>query len=302
MEPAIMGPLPTACVPSGPSASELGASKTVLYRGSEQLEGLAVRRSDLFATDATGIVRLSEGATSLARVTTANVGEVLAADLRLYWIDAGSLYRVDFDGDGAMPEVVASGLRSPATLLRHDEANVYYASTSSVLRQPLDGTAGAQVISAAATDLAVAGMSLFYASGQKIQRVSSEGGTAEDVVSDAPRAIADIETDGADLVWTDGVEVFGIALEDGAIDKPLTQAGPSATGTGQSRIKLLALHSNAVYFADNAGNIGKALLNGSLCELVASDVGEVHGLIVDEDAIYLNVRQASGSELWRIAL
>jgi hypothetical protein len=286
----------------GPSASELGASKTVLYSGSEQLEGLAVRRSDLFATDATGIVRLSEGATSLARVTSATVGEVLAADLRLYWIDAGSLYRVDFDADGAVPDLVASGLQSPAKLLRHNEGNVFYASTASVLRQPLDGAAGVQVVSAAATDIAVAGMSLFYASGQTIKRVSTEGGTAQDVVTDAPRAITDIETDSADLVWTDGVEVFGVEVEDGALDKPLTQAGPSATGTGQSRIKLLALQGNAVYFADNAGSIGMALLNGSLCELVASDVGEVHGLVVDEDAIYVNVRVATGSELWRISL
>ena len=46
-------------------ASALGASKTVLYSGTELLEGLAMRRTDLFATDATGILRFSEGATAL---------------------------------------------------------------------------------------------------------------------------------------------------------------------------------------------------------------------------------------------
>jgi hypothetical protein len=301
-EPPISGPAPTACVPTGPSLSALGASRTVLYSGSEQLEGLAVRRSDLFATDATGIVRLAENATSLERVTTANVVEVLAADLRLYWMDAGSLYRVDFDADDAAPDLVVAGLQSSATLLRHDETNVFYMSGSSVWRQPLDGTTGEQVVSAAATDLAVAGMSLFYASGQAIKRVSTEGGTAEDVMTGAPRAITDIETNGVDLVWTDGVEVFGIEIADGALDKPLTQAGPSAIGMGQSRIRHLALLGNAVYFADDAGSIGKALLNGSLCELIVAQAGDVRGLIVDDDSIYVNVRVASGSELWRIAL
>lgn len=304
MEPPIMGPQPTACVPTGPMASALGASMTVLYSGTELLEGLAMRRTDLFATDATGILRFSDGATALARVTTASVTEVLAADLRLYWADAGSLYRVDFDADAAMPELVASGLQSPATLLRHDEENVFYAhaTTASVWKQPIDGTAGMQLVSAAAADLSVAGETLYFASGQAVKRVATEGGTAMDVVSDAPRTITDIDTNGVELVWTDGVEVFGTTTEEGAMDKALTQAGPSATGVGQSRIALLQLHGNAVYFADNAGNIGTALLNGSLCELIAQGAGDVRGLSVDDDYVYLNVRVSSGSQLVRIAL
>jgi hypothetical protein len=302
MEPPIMGPQPTACVPTGPMASALGASMTVLYSGTELLEGLAMRRTDLFATDATGILRFSEGATTLARVTTASVAEVLAADLRLYWADAGSLYRVDFDADAAAPELVASGLQSPATLLRHDEENVFYAheTTASIWKQPLDGTAGMQLINADAADLSVVGATLYFASGQAVKRVATEGGTAMDVVIDAPRTITDIETNGVDLAWTDGVEVFGTTTEEGAMDKALTQAGPSATGVGQSRIKLLQLHGNAVYFVDNAGNIGTALLNGSLCELIAQDAGDVRGFAVDDDYVYLNVRAATGSQLVRI--
>lgn len=103
-------------------------------------------------------------------------------------------------------------------------------------------------------------------------------------------------------MWTDGVEVFGTTIEDAAMDKALTQAGPSATGVGQSRIALLQLHRNAVYFADSAGNIGSALLNGSPCELIAQDAGEVRGLVVDDDYVYLNVRTSSGSKLVRIDL
>jgi len=84
--------------------------------------------------------------------------------------------------------------------------------------------------------------------------------------------------------------------------KALTQAGPSASGVGQSRIKQLALAGNAVYFADNAGSIGKALLNGSLCELIVQEAGELHGFAVDDDFVYANVRVAGQSELWRIEL
>jgi hypothetical protein len=304
MEPPIMGPQPTSCIPMGPLASALGASMTELYSGPELLEGLAMRRNDLFATDATGILRFVDGATSLARVTNANVADVLAADLRLYWTDAGSLYRVDFDADAAAPELVVSGLQSPATLLRHDEENVFYAhpASSSVWKQPLDGSAGTQLVSAGAVDLAVAGATLYFASGQAVKQVATDGGTATDVLSDAPRTIAAIETNGVDLVWTDGVEVFGTTIEDAAMHKALTQAGPSATDAGQSRIALLQLHGNAVYFADSAGNIGTALLNGSLCELIAQDAGDVRGLAVDDDYVYLNVRESSGSKLVRIAL
>jgi hypothetical protein len=305
MEPPIMGPAPTSCVPTGPLASTLGASKTVLYSGTELLEGLAMRRTDLFATDATGILRLTEGATALARVTTASVAEVLAADLRLYWADAGSLYRVDFDADAEAPELVASGLQSPATLLQHDEENVFYAheTTASIWKQPLDGSAGLQLLSSDAADLSVAGETLYVASGQAVLRVATGGNSqAMNVLSDAPRTITDIETNGVELVWTDGVEVFGTTTEEGAMDKALTQAGPSATGVGQSRIALLRLHGNAVYFADNAGNIGKALLNGSLCELIAAGAGDVRGLAIDDDYVYLNVRADGGSQLVRIEL
>lgn len=302
MEPPIMGPQPMSCVPTGPMASALGASMTVLYSGTELLEGLSMRRSDLFVTDPTGILRFSEGATALSRVTTASVAEVLAADLRLYWVNAGSLYRVDLDAQAEAPELVASGLQSPATLLRHDEKNVFYATTASVWKQPIDGTAGVQLVTADAADLSVAGETLYFASGQALKRVATEGGAAMDLVVDAPRTITDIETNGVDLVWTDGVEVFGTTVENAAMDKALTQAGPSATGVGQSRIGLLQLNGNAVYFADNAGNIGKALLNGSLCELIVQGAGDVRGLAVDDDYVYLNVRASSGSQLVRIAL
>lgn len=125
-------------------------------------------------------------------MTTASAAEVLAADLRLYWVEAGSLYRVDFDADAEAPELVASGLHSPATLLRHDQQNVFYvhAASSSIWRQPIDGSAGMQHVSSGATDLAIAGATLYFANGQAVKRVATEGGTAMDVLSDAPRTVA----------------------------------------------------------------------------------------------------------------
>lgn len=300
MEPPITGPMPSACVPALPAGS---LPKTVLYAGSELLEGLSLRRRDLFATDGMGIVRLTDGATALERVTNAQVEEVLPADLRMYWTDAGTLYRIDYDADAEQGEVVASGLQAPATMLRHDETNVFYAhlGSSSVWRQPLDGSAGVQLVTGArVSDLFVQGGSLFFATGTRIARVDAMGGAPRDVVSDAPRAVTDIETDGVDLVWTDGVEIFSSSADEPGSHTGLSQAGPSATGTGQSRIKWLAIHGTSVYFVDNAGNVGAALLNGSACKLLWEGAGEVHGLVVDDDFIYLNVRVAQSSELWRI--
>lgn len=303
MEPPIMGPAPTACVPSLAAAG--GVQPTMLYAGGEQLKGLALRRNDLFASDGQGIMRLPEGATALERVTTANVTEVLAADLRLYWADAGSLYRVDFDAMAGAPELVASGLQAPATLLQHDEDNVFYANTgsSSVWRQPLDGTAGVQlVMGAAVSDLAIAGGSLYFAVGQAVKRVATDTGAATDVLTDAPRSVTAIDTNGVDLVWTDGVEIFGTEVENAQMHRPLSQAGPSASGAGQSRIKQIVLHDNAVYFVDNAGNVGKALLNGSLCELMLDGLGTVRAIAVSDEYLYLNKQDGSGSELLRIDL
>ena len=204
-----------------------------------------------------------------------------------------------------MPELVASGLQTPATLLRHDETNVFYvhASSSSVWRQPLDGTAGVQlVMGTSVKDLHVQGGSVFFASGQKVQSIEAMGGggAVSDIVDDAPRIVLDIDTNGVDLVWSDGVELFATSVDDGSMHTPLTQAGPSASGMGQSRIKHMALRGASVVFADNAGNIGTAPINGSTCRLLISEAGDVRALAVDDDAIYLNVRVGESSELWRI--
>jgi len=81
----------------------------------------------------------------------------------------------------------------------------------------------------------------------------------------------------------------------------LTQAGPSATGTGQSRITHLALYGTAIYFADAAGNIGTAGLSGATCSLLHTGMGEVRGLVVlDEHKLFVNVRVGESSELWAI--
>jgi hypothetical protein len=302
MEPPIMGPAPTACVPM--AAATTTVMKMVLHTGSEELMGLALRREDLFAADAMGIVRLAEGTTSLARVTMTQVDEVMAADLRLYWVDASSLFRVDYDAMAEAPELVASGLQAPATLLRHDETNVFYAhaSTSSVWRQPIDGTAGAQLVTGASVkDLHVQGGSVFYAAGQAIKSVEIESGEVTDIVTAAPRAVLDIDTNGIELVWSDGVEVFTTDIEDQAMSVALTQAGPSATGSGQSRITHLALHGTAIYFADAAGNIGTAGLSGATCSLLHTGMGEVRGLaVLDEHKLFVNVRVGESSELWAI--
>lgn len=300
MEPPIVGPAPTACVPVAASA----ASKVVRYSGGEALEGLALRRLDLFAWDASGIVRLSEGATALERVTAAAVSEVLPAGLRLYWTDGASLYRVDYDADGAAPERVVEGLRAPATLLRNDETSVFYAhaSSSSVWRQPLDGSAGAQLVSGvSAQDLHVHGGGVLYASGSKIERVMVESGAVTTLVAAAPRPVLEIETNGVELVWSDGVEVFAMGLGGAGEAAPLTQAGPSASGVGQSRIKRIVLHGSAVYFADNAGNIGTAALSGSSCALLYAAAGDVRGMVVDDESVYVNVRVGESSELWALA-
>jgi hypothetical protein len=251
-----------------------------------------------------GIVRLSAGSTTLARVTNAEVDEVMAADLRLYWVEAGSLYRVDYDAMGGMPELVASGLRTPATLLRHDENNVFYAhaGTSSVWRQPIDGSAGAQLVAGASVkDLHVQGGSVFYAAGSQIKSAEIESGEVTDIVTAAPRAVLDIDTNGTELVWSDGVEVFAADIDDPEMETPLTQAGPSATGTGQSRITHLALFGSAIYFADAAGNVGTAALSGATCSLLHTGVGEVRGLsVLDEHKLFINVRVGESSELWAI--
>lgn len=302
MEPPITGPTPTACVPM--AAATTTVMKTVLYSGSEDLKGLALRREDLFAADALGIVRLTEGATALARVTTAEVVELMAADLRMYWVDASSLYRVDFDAMGEEPELVASGLQTPATLLRHDEENVFYAhvSSSSVWRQPIDGSAGAQLVAGVSVkDLHVQGGSVFYAAGQAIRRVEIKSGQATDIVTTTPRPVLDIDTDGMALVWSDGVEVFSTDVDDPEVSIALTQAGPSAAGAGQSRITQLALHGSAIYFADAAGNLGTAALSGPSCSLLHTGAGQVRGLVVlDEHTLFVNVRVGESSELWAI--
>ena len=297
-----MGPAPTACVPL--AATSTNVMKTVLYSGSEELKGLALRRDDLFAADATGIVRLAEGTASLERVTTAEVDEVMAADLRLYWVEAGSLFRVDYDAMGEAPELVASGLQTPATLLRHDETNVFYAhaATSSVWRQPIDGSAGVQLVTGASVkDMHVQGGSVFFAAGKAITSIEIESGEDTEIVAAAPRAVLDIDTDGVTLVWSDGVEVFATDVEDRAMPIALTQAGPSATGTGQSRITHLALFGSAIYFADAAGNVGTARLAGASCSLLHAGMGQVRGLaVLDEHTLFANVRVGESSELWAI--
>jgi len=302
MEPPIMGPMPTACVPLIEAAAP---TERVLYEGVEELHGLAHRRSDLFAWDATGIVRLSEGAMQLERVASAQVEEVMAADLRLYWSQGSTLFRIDFDADAGEPELVAMGLQSPPTLLRHDQTNVFYAhaSSSSVWQQPIDGSAGTQLaMTAGVNDLLVHGGRLYIASGQSVRRVDLATDEISDVIAQAPRTVLDIETNGPQLVWSDGVAVCSVDLEDPQAPMALTQAGPSATGVGQSRIKQIVLQGSAVFFADTAGNLGSAALSGASCRLLHVGRGDVRGLVVpDGDNIFVNVRAAQSSELWAIA-
>lgn len=309
----LVGPASTACAPIGPLASALGATRSILYSGPEELSGLAVRGGALFAIDGTGIVRLAEGGSALERVATAQVDEIHAADLRLYWIENAQVFRASFDGSAQVPELVAMNAQEPATWLQNDETDLYYAhvTSQSVWRQPIDGSAATQLVSAVRVQgMELHGGSLFYANGgDGIRSVAVEGGDAEDFVIDAPRPVLALDMDGTSLVWTDSTEILGVT--DDAPDEivALSQGGPSLTGASRSRITSFVRLGEDVYFADAAGSVGHASMeDAAACSLLAQHAGEIRALAIDGGAagegaaLYVNVRLTGSTELWRLTL
>jgi hypothetical protein len=64
-----------------------------------------------------------------------------------------------------------------------------------------------------------------------------------------------------------------------------------------------------VYFADQAGSIGHVNVSEpGGCALIVQHMGEIRGLALDDDALYVNARvdgmsgTSAMSELWRFAL
>lgn len=122
----------------------------------------------------------SEGACTPALVNLAEIAE--CGSLKLL-IAAGTLYVLDTPSgelmsiplpDGGIPTPIATGL-SMATAFAVDATNAYVVAGTSIQRVPLAGGAPAVVVTEAAAihDVAVAGTTLYYGTGNEVRSIAT---------------------------------------------------------------------------------------------------------------------------------
>jgi len=302
-------PVPAgACVPQGPRADQLGATRAVLYAGERALGAVAVQRQGVFVADAdAGIFRIDPGGTALERVVSARTSEFLAADLNLYWFESGSIHRASLNATDATPDPVAEGLPAMITLGAFDETNLYAhdGARRQLSRLPIAGGTALPL----ASGVRVQGMKLhagflYYSEldAAQVFRLRSDGGDPQQLTSESNASLGAVETDGTTLYWSTGIQIRAAALDPPVTSKPLGVGGPRAQG-GRGSVTRALLVGDRPYWSDREGSLGWTAVDGSVCALVVSGVTQINGWDVDDSAVYLSTagRNAT-SELWRIAL
>lgn len=300
---------PDACRPDGPTPDQLGAKRSVLYSGPRALGALAERRGQLFVVDsADGLLRLPDGKTELERAVAGAVGEFLVADLNLYWLREGGLWRASISDTNATPDPVAMQLGHQASLLRFDADHLYFADTAARGAFRIAITGGMVETIASGLDVRdqVVQSGFVYladASSKRVRRVMVDG-SAPMVMS--PAALSEIDalaTDGVGLYWADDFELVATKLDDPTSRKSLATAGPRADGS-PARLVRLEVADKRLYFSDDGGNFGWTALDGSKCGLIVKAAGTLNGsdVAADGKAAFLSLATASAHELWRLSL
>jgi hypothetical protein len=303
-------PIPSgACRPDGPSADKLGAARTVLYSGPRKLGALSERRGQVFVLDTmAGILRLSEGATELERVTAVPASEFLVADLNVYVFHDDGLWRVGISAVDAIPDPVAVRLGHQVALLRNDGTHLYFADARprGLYRVPIAGGPLETIASAVdARDQVVQSGFVYFADGadKRVQRVPITGGApmpVSPVALSEPTAVA---VAGDAVYWADDFELVASSSANTTARSSLAIAGLRASGR-PARVLRLELAGERLYFSDDGGNLGWTALDGKTCGLIAKGVAGLTStdIAADGKAAYLSVAAGSVHELWRVSL
>lgn len=264
----------------------------------------------LFVIDSTdGLLRLQDGAAALElAVASASISEFLVADLNLYWVRAGGLWRISINAVNAGPDPVAMQLGHPASLLRFDADHVYFADTAGhgVFRVTImDGMVEMLATGADARDLAVQSSFVYVAdaSSKRVQRVPVDSGPLEVMSPVALSEIDALAVDGTGIYWADDFELVATKPDDPTSRTSLATAGPRGDGSPAKLVRL-ELAGKRLYFSDDGGNVGWTELDGKKCGLVVKGAGTLHGSDIDADGenAFLSVETAGAHELWRVSL
>jgi hypothetical protein len=296
-----------ACVPEGPSADQLGATRTVVYSGPRVLGAIAVRRENLLVADAeAGLFRIASGETTFERVVTARVSEFLAADLNLYWYEDSAIWRASLSATEATPDPVAQNLSGAMSVRAFDETNLYaFSAAHTIVTLPIAGGAATTLASGVdVDDFELHAGFLCYAdrTSRHVLRVSVDGGESQRLTTSAGRALAAVATDGTTLYWSDGIAILAASIEDGSDRSAIGVAGP-APGGGRSAVQRMRRIDDRLYWSDGAGNLGWTAADGSECALIVGAVPALRGWDADGVAMYTtSSKDSSTRELWRIEL
>jgi sugar lactone lactonase YvrE len=213
--------------------------------------GLAVDAESLYVAGLDGStiakVPLAGGSlTTVASSPDAPIGVAVDA-ASVYWTTAGGSVMKAPIGGGA-PTVLASGQKScTRPVVDAATASVYWGDPDdgTIMSVPLDGGSATLVTSGgAATDIAIAGADVVFASGYTLMKAPLSGGTPTSLGTAAGAPVLAVASDGTSAYFTSYGSIWKVALS----------AGQGATvASNQDAPSAIAVDATSVYWTNGTG-------------------------------------------------
>ncbi|MGO9839230.1 MAG: hypothetical protein ACLP1X_34040 [Polyangiaceae bacterium] len=244
----------TSCAANGGAALSVplgGGSPVTLASGPGCAVGLAVDTASLYVAGLDGDsimkVPVAGGAlTSVAPSPDAPIGVAVDAT-NVYWTTAGGSVMKAPIGGGT-PMVLASGQKScTRPVVDSATASVYWGDPDdgTIMRVPLDGGASTLVTSGgAATDIAVAGADVVFASGYTLMKAPLGGGSPTSLGTAAGAPVLAVASDGASAYFTSYGSIWKVALAAGQ---------GAAVASNQDAPSAIAVDATSVYWTNGQG-------------------------------------------------